>query len=109
LKIEIENLTFKTIIGILDFERVKKQRVIVNLKAKYSYKNQEFINYVELCDLIKDNIKTSKFELLEDALISTADKILKKYKAIKKIKIKITKPDILKDADVSLSKKFKQK
>jgi len=109
LKIEIENLTFKTIIGILDFERVKKQRVIVNLKVKYSYKNQEFINYVELCDLIKDNIKSSKFELLEDALISTADKILKKYKAIKKIKIKITKPDILKDADVSLSKKFKQK
>jgi dihydroneopterin aldolase len=109
LKIEIENLTFKTIIGILDFERVKKQRVIVNLKAKYSYKNQEFINYVELCDLIKDNIKTSKFELLEDALISTADKILKKYKAIKKLEIKITKPDILKDADVSLSKKFKQK
>ncbi len=109
MKIEIENLTFKTIIGILDFERVKKQRVIVNLKVKYSYKNQEFINYVELCDLIKDNIKSSKFELLEDALISTADKILKKYKAIKKIKIKITKPDILKDADVSLSKKFKQK
>lgn len=31
MKIEIEQLTFKCIIGILDFERVKKQKVIINL------------------------------------------------------------------------------
>ena len=29
MKIEIEQLTFKCIIGILDFERVKKQKVIL--------------------------------------------------------------------------------
>ena len=109
MTIQIEELTFNTIIGLLDFERVKEQRVIVNLKATYEYKDNEFIDYVEICNIIKDNLKDSKFELLEDAINSTAKKILKKYKNIKKLKLKITKPDILDDAKVSLSKTFKAK
>ena len=37
MKIEISDLTFNTIIGILDFERIKEQRVIINLSFEYNF------------------------------------------------------------------------
>jgi dihydroneopterin aldolase len=109
LIIKIEELTFKTIIGVLDFERVTPQRVVVNLKAKYSYKDRNYINYVELKELIVAIMQEQKFELLEDALEFLIAKITKKFPAIKKLKLEIIKPDILNDCQVSLSKSFVNK
>ncbi|EAI0374164.1 dihydroneopterin aldolase, partial [Campylobacter jejuni] len=40
---------FKCIIGILDFERRKKQKIIIKLKAKAN----EFLNYAEVITKIK--------------------------------------------------------
>lgn len=102
MKIEIENLTFKCIIGILDFERVKKQKVIVNLSFDYDFNENSFINYVEVVNLVKKAMKENKFELLEDAINIIKELLNNKY-TIKNLKIKITKPDILKDCLVSLS------
>ena len=105
--IEIEDFTFNTIIGLLDFERVNEQKVIINLKAKYDYKDGKYIDYVEICNIIKDTTQKGKFELLEDALLANKSAILKKFPDIKELYIKITKPDILKDAKVSLSIKYR--
>ena len=102
MKIYIEDLSFKCIIGILDFERVKKQKVIVNLSFDYEFKDNLFINYAEVSDLIKTTMKKRKFLLLEDAIISLKEIIDTKY-SISNLKLKITKPDILKDCKVSLS------
>jgi len=102
LIIEIEDLRFDTIIGILDFERVKKQQVIVNLKAKYQYKKGDFINYVDLSNMIKESMNSQKFELLEDAIEYISSKIKNKYPQIESLYLKITKPDILDDCRVSL-------
>ena len=103
--IEIEELTFKTIIGILGFERSTPQRVIVNLKAEYNYKDGEFIDYVELCNIIKDTLNINKFELLEDAINAVEQNIKSRYK-LNNLYLKIAKPDILKDAVVSLSNRW---
>ncbi len=102
MKIYIEDLSFKCIIGILDFERVKKQKVIVNLSFDYEFKDNLFINYAEVSDLIKTTMKKRKFLLLEDAIISLKEIMDIKY-SISNLKLKITKPDILKDCKVSLS------
>lgn len=107
MKIEIENLTFKCIIGILDFERVNEQRVIINATIDYNYSQDNFIDYVKVADIIKKNLKKSKFKLLEDALLDTKDKIINEFKNIDALYLKITKPDILKDCTVSLSKSWK--
>ncbi len=53
MKIEISDLTFKCIIGILDFERTKKQKVIVNISFEYNFSKDMFINYAEISELIK--------------------------------------------------------
>ncbi len=104
LKINIENLSFKCIIGILDFERVKKQKVIVNLSFEYKYKQNEFIDYSHISKLIEKKMKKKKFELLEDAIIYFEKILYKKY-PIKNLKISISKPNILKNCVVSLSSK----
>ncbi|MCG3659263.1 dihydroneopterin aldolase [Aliarcobacter butzleri] len=102
MKIDIENLEFKCIIGILDFERVKKQKVIINLSFEYDFSNDDFIDYSEVVDLIKQTMKKEKFKLIEDAIIYLT-KLLNLTYEIKNLKLKISKPTILKDCIVSLS------
>lgn len=102
MKIKITDLTFKCIIGILDFERIKKQKITINITFKYSYTKEYFIDYSEVVTIVKDTMKKSKFLLLEDALLVLECKLYKMYK-ISNLRIKIAKPDILKDCIVSLS------
>jgi dihydroneopterin aldolase len=61
MKIEISDLTFKCIIGILDFERIKKQKVIINISFEYEFSENTFINYAEISQLIKKTMKEKKF------------------------------------------------
>jgi len=102
MKVNINNLEFKCIIGILEFERKTKQKVIVDISFKYDYKKDEFIDYSEVAFLVKQNLKQQKFGLIEDAILDTKELLEFKFD-IKKLKIKITKPDILKDCLVSVS------
>ncbi|RXJ75799.1 dihydroneopterin aldolase [Arcobacter sp. F155] len=102
MKISIEKLTFKCIIGILDFERIKKQRVVIDIFFEYDFLDKDsFIDYSKVAAKVEKTMKEKKFELLEDA-ISTIEKQLKKKYPIKNLKIKISKPDILKNCIVSL-------
>jgi len=106
MTIHIEDLKFQCIIGILDFERITPQDVIINLTLDYSYE-KEFINYADIVQIIKDMMTNEKFELIEDALKSINLKLNKEYKAIKSIDLKITKPSILPDCKVSVSNYYK--
>ena len=100
--IHIEELTFDTIIGILDFERVTPQTVIVDVKIEYQYKNQIFINYADVISLIEKQMIEKQYELLETALDELIKSITLKYSQIETITLKITKPNIIKNAKVAL-------
>ena len=102
MKIKINNLTFKCIIGIFDFERIKKQRVILNISFEYEFTKDMFIDYAEVSTLLKSTMKTQKFLLLEDAILYIENLLLHIY-PITNLQIKISKPDILKDCIVTLS------
>ncbi|PUE64980.1 dihydroneopterin aldolase [Arcobacter caeni] len=102
MKIEITDLTFKCIIGILDFERTKKQKVIINISFEYDFSKDLFIDYSEISTLVKKTMKKQKFLLLEDAILYFESLLQNSYK-INKLNIKISKPNILKDCVVSLS------
>jgi dihydroneopterin aldolase len=101
-KIEIQNLCFDAIIGILDFEREKEQKIIVTCKIKYPYSKDEFINYAHVCELIQNDIKTSKYLLIENALENLEKLLLAHFPHIKALKLKISKPDILENCDVGV-------
>jgi len=102
MKIEINNLTFKCIIGILVFERIKKQKVIINVSFDYIFSKDFFIDYSEVSNIIKTTMKEKKFLLLEDAILFINNLLTNKY-PISNLQIKISKPDILKDCIVTLS------
>lgn len=102
MKIEISDLTFKCIIGILDFERIKKQKVIINISFEYEFSKDLFIDYSEISNLVKSTMKQQKFLLLEDAILYIESLLQNNYK-ISYLKIKISKPNILKNCIVSLS------
>ncbi len=100
--IHIEDLKFQCIIGILDFERVTPQDIIINVTIDYQYEN-DFINYVDVINLIKNEIINNKFLLLEDALGKLCEKLIISFKLIKNLNLKITKPSIFPDCKVSVS------
>ena len=104
MKVKIKNLNFKCIIGILPFERKKKQRVNIDISFKYDYKDSKFIDYSQVVELVEKHMKKEKFELIEEAIISIKKQLIKKYK-ITKLIITITKPDILPNCEVSVSNK----
>lgn len=101
--IHIEDLEILAIIGILDFERTTVQKIIVDVTIDYFYKNSAFINYAEVIALIEKCLIDNKYELLEEALSDIQKEIFKQYSQISKLNIKITKPNIIKNAKVALS------
>ena len=103
MKVSIKELSFKTIIGILPFERAKKQKVVINISFKYSFNSnsKKFIDYSKVSSLTKKIMKKNKFELIEDAILTLKKLIYKKFN-LSNLQIKITKPDILKDCTVSV-------
>lgn len=107
MTIHIEELTFECIIGILDFERVTPQEVIVNLKLTYDYVQDEFINYAEVIEFIQERMISGKYELLETAINEIIEILALQYPHSDSIELKISKPNIIKNAKVSLSKHHK--
>jgi len=101
MKIYIEELRFDTIIGILDFERVTPQAVVIDLTIEYDYSG-EFINYADVAQMIKKRMNEAKYLLLEDAINDLVKKLKQKFPAIKSLTLKITKPSIMPDCRVAL-------
>ena len=102
MKIHINDLSFKCIIGILDFERIKKQKVVIDLSFEYEFSKDKFINYAEVSELLKTTMKKEKFLLLEDAILHIENLLTQTYE-ISNLYIKISKPNILTNCIVSLS------
>jgi len=104
MTIHIENLTFDVIIGLLDFERDKPQCVIINLEASYDYSNDQFIDYGDMVLLIQNKLKEERYKLLENTLLGLKELLHTTYPQIDALNIKISKPDILPECTVALSK-----
>ena len=103
MTIHIDDLQFDVIIGLLDFERDRSQRVIIDLEASYAYSNEDFINYADMVFLIQNELKEKRYKLLEEALLGLKERLYTAYPQLKTLQLKIAKPDILKECSVALS------
>jgi dihydroneopterin aldolase len=103
MTIHIEALEFDVIIGLLDFEREKPQRVIIDLEASYTYENGTFINYADMVFLIEKELKDREYELLEEALLGLKEILCTTYPKLQRLMLKISKPNILSQCTVALS------
>jgi dihydroneopterin aldolase len=105
MTVSIRELTFECIIGILDFERLTPQRVIVDATLTYTYASNDFLDYAAVAEHIKAEMKRRRFELIEEALVSLGQTIKSAFPAVSSLEISITKPDILPDCRVSVAKR----
>jgi dihydroneopterin aldolase len=103
MTIHIDALEFDVIIGLLDFERERPQRVIIDLEASYDYSNENFVNYADMVFLIQQELKEKRYKLLEEALLGLKNQLYTSYPQLKTLKLKIAKPDILAKCSVALS------
>ncbi len=103
MTIRIENLEFEAIIGLLDFERDREQRVRLDIMIKYDYIPPNYLDYAKVVELSKKHIKEQKYKLLEDALTGLEEILKKKFPSIDQLHITISKPDIFPDCVVSMS------
>ena len=103
LKVNIEDLTFDCIIGILDFEREKEQKVILDISFEYFFNDDgsNFIDYSKVANYCENTMKKEKFSLIEDAILHLR-KYLKTNYEMKNLKVKISKPDIMPNCIVSV-------
>jgi dihydroneopterin aldolase len=97
----IEDLTFKAILGLLEKERKEEQLVVVCAQIEYEGK-ENFVDYAKVTDIIENTIKEGKFKLIEDAADEIEKKLLEKFPHIRELKLKIRKPEILKNALVGV-------
>lgn len=104
MTIHIEDLTFDVIIGLLDFERDRPQRVIINIEASYDYSDNAFIDYADMVLLVQNELREKRYELLENALLGLKELLSTTYPNLQTLSLKISKPDILPECTVSLSK-----
>jgi dihydroneopterin aldolase len=100
-KVNIGSLTFDCIIGILDFERVNEQKVVIDCSFEYEKKDQ-FIDYVIVRNMIKDMMISNRYELLEDAIDDITKVLYQRHPQMHSLHVKISKPDILNDCIVSV-------
>ena len=106
-KIYINNLELMASVGAYEIEKKTKQRIIINLEILLTNdsetKSDELENtqdYSQFRNIIKEVVNSKHFQLLE-IMTSTIYKKLVSNAFIIGVKIKITKPDIFLDCEVS--------
>lgn len=101
----IKNLTLEMSAGIYEFEKLTKQRVIVNItlhvvsnKEKPLKAIDEVVSYERIATLVSDIAQKKHYDLLEEFVEIVAEESLKD-KRIGTIYISAEKPDILAHAE----------
>ena len=102
MTILIESLTFETIIGILDHERITPQQVRIDCTIDYPYSAGNFINYADVTQIIEATMKHERFELIETALNLLGTTLKQNFPLIKELTLSIRKPDILSNCTVGV-------
>lgn len=106
MTILIEKLTFDTIIGILENERITPQQVVIDCMINYHYAQNIFINYADVTNHIIQSVQKKQFFLIEDALQSLSHSLKEEFTSIAKLSLTLRKPDILAHCTVGVQENF---
>lgn len=105
--VHIHNLVFETILGILEFERLKPQKISVNLDLFYTeLPNKAYLDYMEIQEIIQNTMREKQYLLIEDALKDLSRILKTRYKEISELFLKISKLEISPNSQVGASVKI---
>jgi len=105
MKIKIENLKLRTIVGIYDWEKEKKQDVIINIELEFDATKaietdsiEDTIDYKSITKEIIDMVEGTDFNLIE-RIAGDAMKIVMKNSKVLKASVRVDKPGALRFTD----------
>ncbi|WQZ64456.1 FolB domain-containing protein [Helicobacter pylori] len=105
--VHIHHLVFETILGILEFERLKPQKISVNLDLFYTQlPNKAYLDYMEIQEIIQNTMREKRYFLIEDALKDLSQILKTRYKEISELFLKISKLEISPNSQVGASVKI---
>ncbi|QQW74149.1 FolB domain-containing protein [Helicobacter pylori] len=105
--VHIHNLVFETILGILEFERLKPQKISVNLDLFYTeLPNKAYLDYMEIQEIIQNTMREKQYFLIEDALKDLSQILKTRYSEISELFLKISKLEISPNSQVGASVKI---
>ncbi|EMH45636.1 FolB domain-containing protein [Helicobacter pylori] len=105
--VHIHNLVFETILGILEFERLKPQKISVDLDLFYTeLPNKVYLDYMEIQEIIQNTMREKQYLLIEDALKDLSQILKTRYKEISELFLKISKLEISPNSQVGASVKI---
>ena len=103
--IRIKDLKLQTIIGCNDWERHKKQDIIINISMSFDHHDAvatdsilKTVNYKEIKDRIAEEAGKTSFNLLEKLTDHLLD-IIMSYPAVSAASVRVDKPGALSLAD----------
>ncbi|WQX47700.1 FolB domain-containing protein [Helicobacter pylori] len=105
--VHVHNFVFETILGILEFERLKPQKISVDLDLFYTeLPNKAYLDYMEIQELIQKMMREKQYLLIEDALKDLSHVLKTHYSEISELYLKISKLEISPNSQVGASVKI---
>ncbi|BAW68058.1 FolB domain-containing protein [Helicobacter pylori] len=105
--VHIHDFVFETILGILEFERLKPQKISVNLDLFYTQlPNKAYLDYIKIQELIQKMMQENQYLLIEDALKDLSHALKTRYSEISELYLKISKLEISPNSQVGASVKI---
>ncbi|RVY10135.1 FolB domain-containing protein [Helicobacter pylori] len=105
--VHIHNLVFETILGILEFERLKPQKISVNVDLFYTQlPSKAYLDYMEIQEIIQNTMREKQYLLIEDALKDLSQILKMRYSGISELYLKISKLEISPNSQVGASVKI---
>ena len=103
--IKIENLKLRTIVGIYDWEKEKKQDVIINIEIEFDGTKaietdsiDDTIDYKTITKEIIEMVEGQEFNLIE-RIAGDAMKIVMRNDKVQKASVRVDKPGALRFTD----------
>lgn len=100
--IRVIDLQVSCIIGILPRERKEEQTILVSIIADYDISQaaaseniEHTLDYVEVVELLNQQLKSKQYELLERAVTDLSEQVLERWPSILRFSIEIKKPEAL--------------
>ncbi|OOP81321.1 dihydroneopterin aldolase [Helicobacter pylori] len=105
--VHVHNFVFETILGIFEFERLKPQKISVDLDLFYTeLPNKAYLDYMEIQELIQKMMQEKQYLLIEDALKDLSQILKTRYEEISELFLKISKLEISPNSQVGASVKI---
>lgn len=128
--LDIQDLKTEAIIGILSHERENPQTLYITATLEYTFEETSFqeslepfaddiymnriknadefgyLDYLYICDYLKEIVIQGRYGLLEVALHNIAIKLFHKFTCLEKAMLKLQKPSVCNECFIAVSATF---